>query len=216
MRKTTPVLALSTILAGIVFAATQHPAAAACADGSPGCIEPHAIGPVAELDRRRGFDDFRAREHELPVDLWDKIKSLPIPHDKMEDLTNRLLDIEHLYADAEAGVEAAEKTIRDADAAIDKANSERIRAVAEKRAAEDQRGHEYARFVGVLEDAMREFRPLPPPREARWEPRWHPPHRIFWHHFRGGCLADPCGPCGCPVERRPDFFPPFFPHHFDP
>jgi hypothetical protein len=202
------VLALSTILAGIVFAATQHPADAACADGSPGCSEPHAIGPVAELDRRRGFEDFRGREHELPVDLWDKIRSLPIPHDKMDDITARLMDIMHHYGDAEAGVEDAEKKIREADEAIDRAKSERIAAVERKRAAEEQRGHEYSRFVWVLEDATREFRPLPPLREP---PRWHPPRRVFWHHFRGNCEVDPCAPCGCWPERRPDFFPRFIP-----
>src|ERR1700683_5507513 len=120
MRRTTPVLALSTILAGIAFAAIQHPADAACTDGSPGCTESaHPIGPVAELDRRRGSEDFRGREHELPVDLWDKIRSLPIPHDKMDDITARLMEIMHHYGDAEAGVEDAEKKIREADDAID-------------------------------------------------------------------------------------------------
>jgi hypothetical protein len=209
MRRITPVLALSTILAGIVFAASQHPADAACADGLPGCADPtRPIGPVAQLDRRRGFDDFKGREHELPVDLWDRIKSLPIPHDKMDDITARLLEIMHHYGDAEAGVEQAEKDIRAADDAIDKATSDRIAAVERKRSAEELRGHEYSRFVGVLEDATREFRPLPPPREPV---RWHPPHRVFWHHFRGHCLVDPCAPCGCWPERRPEFFPPFIP-----
>ncbi len=214
MRRTTPVLAFSTILAGIVFAAIQHPADAACSDGSPGCSElARPIGPVAELDRRRGFDDLKGREHELPVDLWDRIKSLPIPRDKMDDLTTRLMEIMHHYGEAEDGVEAAEKGIREADDAIDKAKSDRIRAVEAKRAAEEQRGHEYSRFVGVLEEATREFRPLPPLREPV---RWHPPHRVFWHHFRGNCEVDPCAPCGCWPERRPDFFPPFFPRHPDP
>jgi hypothetical protein len=211
MRRITPVLALSTILAGIVFAATQHPADAACSDGSPGCESARSLVRVAELDRRR--EDFRGREHELPIDLWDKIRSLPIPHDKMEDLTARLVEIMHHYGDAEAGVEDAERKIREADEAIDKAKSDRIAAEELKRAAEEQRGHEYSRFVGVLEDATREFRPLQPLREPV---RWHPPHRIFWHHFRGNCEVDPCAPCGCWPERRPEFFPLLFPQPINP
>jgi hypothetical protein len=215
MRRITPVLALSTILAGIVFAAVQQPADAACSDGLPGCADPtRPIGPVAELDRRRGYDDFKGREHELPVDLWDRIKSLPIPRDKMDDITARLLEIMHHYEDAEGLVEQAEKDIRAADEAIDKAKSDRIAAEEKKRAGEEQRGHEYSRFVGVLEDATREFRPLPPLREP--PPRWHPPHRVFWHHFRGNCEVDPCAPCGCWPERRPELFPFLNPHHFDP
>ena len=195
MRRTTPVLALSTILAGIVFAATQHPADAACGNGSPGCESARSLVRVAELDRRRGFEDFKGREHELPIDLWDRIKSLPIPRDKMDDITARLLDIMHHYGDAEAGVADAEKKIREADEAIDKARSEKIAAEEQKRAQEEMRAHEYSRFVSVLEDATREFRPLPPLREP--SPRWHPPHRVFWHHFRGYCQVDPCAPCGC-------------------
>jgi hypothetical protein len=218
MRRITPVLALSTILAGIVFAASQHPADAACADGLPGCSEPtHAIGPLADAGGRRGFEDRgREREHEFPTDLWDKIRSLPIPREKMEDLTARLMDIMHRYGEAQGHVEEAEKKIFDADEAIDKAKSDRISGEAQKHAAEEERSHEYSRFVSVLEDAMHEFRPPPPPREARWEPRWHPPHRVFWHHFRGGCEVDPCGPCGCPVERPPVFFPLIGPPRFDP
>ena len=200
MRRTTPVLALSTILAGIVLATIQHPADAACSDGLPGCSDStRPIGPLAQLDRRRGPEDFRrgpedfkGREHELPIDLWDKIRSLPIPHDKMEDLTTRLVGIMDRYGEAEAAVEQAEKDIRLADEAIDKAKSDRIAAEEKKRAGEERRGHEYSRFVWLLEDATREFRPLPPLREP--PPRWHPPRRVFWHHFRGNCEVDPCAP----------------------
>jgi hypothetical protein len=211
MRKTTPVLALSTIVASILFAANQHSADAACTSASaPGCNEPaRPIGRVAEMGFRPGPEEQRAREHDLPTDLWDRVRAMAPSQAALEDLNGRIADVIHLYTDAEGKVREATKKIQDADDRIDRAKSEKITAEAEKRAAEEERGREFARFIWLLEDALREFRPPPPPPPR--EPRWRP-HRVFWHHFHGHCEVDPCVPCGCPVERRPEFFPLIGPH----
>jgi len=190
MRRTTPVLALSTIVAGVLFAATQQPADAACTGaGAPGCNEPaHGIGPLAEAERRPGGDEWRAREHELPTELWDKVRS-SVPPEKMDELSTKIADIVHRYEEAGGHVREAEKKIFDADEAIDRARSEKVRAEGEKRAAEEERGRQFARFIWVLEDAVHEFRPPPRPEPPHWRP-----HRVFWHHFRGYCEAEPCAP----------------------
>lgn len=208
MRRTTPVLAFSTILAAILFAAAQHPAHAACTDeSSPGCNDPaHPIGRLAEAGERRGYEELRGRDHDFPSELLDKVKvlrMLGLSPAEMEEATNKLMDVVHRYAEAEGHVRESEKKIRDADDAIDKAKSDKIAGEAEKRAAEEERSRQLSRFVFLLEDSLHQFRPPPPPREP---PRWRP-HRVFWHHFREGCLVDPCGPCGCWPERRPEVFP---------
>jgi hypothetical protein len=209
MRRTTPVLALSTILASILFAPTQHAADAACANAEPGCNEPaHAIGPLAQAERRPGIEEWRSRERELPTDLWDRVRSMAIPEDRMAELSGKITDIVRRYAEAGGHVHEAERRIFEADEAIFRARDEKTSAEDERRAAEQERGRQFSRFIFVLEDALREFRPPPPP-------RWRP-HRVFWHHFRGNCEVDPCGPCGCPVEQRPVFFPLLGPAHSDP
>jgi hypothetical protein len=196
MRRTTPVLALSTILASILFAAPHHSADAACDRGQSSCNEPtRGIGPLAEAERRPGSEEWRAREHELPLDLWDRVRSLSIPQDKMEELTKQLMDIVHRYSEASGHVHDAEKRIFDADETIDRAKGDRIRGEGEKRAAEEERGRQFARFIWVLEDALHDFRPPPPPRP---EPHWRP-HRIFWPHFRAECEFDACA---WPNRRR--------------
>jgi hypothetical protein len=190
MRRTTPVLALSTILASMLFGATQRPADAACTNASAnGCNEPaHAIGPLAESERRPSLEELTAKEHELPTELWDKVRS-SIPPDRMEELSNKIADIVHRYAEAGGHARDADKKIFDADEAIDRARSDRITAEGEKRAAEEERDRQLARFIAVLEDTLREFRPPSPPREPHWRP-----HRAFWHHFRRDCEVDPCAP----------------------
>jgi hypothetical protein len=193
MRRTTPVLTFSTILTSILFAATQHPAGAACTNGgAPGCNESvHGIGQLAEAERRPGIEEWRTREHEFPTELWDKVRvlrTLGLSPAALEDVTNKLMDVVHRYADAEGHVREAERRIRDADDAIDKAKSQKIIGEQDKFAAEEERGRQLSRFVWVLEDALREFRPLPPLRE----PRWHP-HRVLGPHFREHCEVDPCG-----------------------
>ena len=189
MRRTTPVLALSTIMANILLAAPQHSADAACDRGLSGCNEPvHGIGPLAEAERRPGSEEWRAKERELPTELWDRVRTLSIPPDKMEELTNKLMDVVHRYSEASGHVRQAEKKIFDADEVIDRAKSERITGEEEKRAAEEERGRQFARFIWVLEDALHDFRPPPPPRP---EPHWRP-HRIFWPHFRAECEVERC------------------------
>jgi hypothetical protein len=198
MRRTTPVLALGTIMASILFAAPPRSADAACDRGSPGCNEPaHGIGPLAEAERRPGAEEWRAREHELPTELWDRVRSLSIPPDKMEELSNKLMDVVHRYSEASGHVHEAEKKIFNAEEAIDRAKSERITGEGEKRAAEEERGRQFARFIWVLEDALHDFRPPPPPRP---EPHWRP-HRIFWPHVRAECEVE-VDRCTWPSGRR--------------
>jgi hypothetical protein len=197
MRRTTLVLAFSAILTSILFAAAQHPADAACANGgAPGCDElAHGIGQLAEAERRPGIEEWRAREHEFPTELWDKVRvlrTLGLSPAELEDVTNKLMGVVHRYADAEGHMREAERRTRDADDALEKAKSQKIIGEADKHAAEEERGRQLSRFVWVLEDALREFRPPPPPRE----PRWHP-HGVLGPHFRGHCEVDPCGSCDC-------------------
>jgi hypothetical protein len=209
MRKKTPVLALSTVLASFLLIAAQHPADAACAGGSsPEC---DSLGQsnvkLAQADerrgpedyRRRGPEDFRARDHDLPSDLWDRIKMLPpLPPGVLEDLIKRLEDVAHKISDAEAHAAEAQKRIRDDDDQIDKLRTDKITAEGEKHAAELERERQQGRLVALLHDSLHDIKPPPPPRPPEdWRARrWFRPRPVF-HHF-------------CPPLLYPPPFPPLF------
>jgi hypothetical protein len=189
MRKTSPVLALSTIFAGFLFIAGQHPAAAACANGSSSeCDGPgQSIGKLAEADGRQGPEDLRAKDPDVPADLWDRwdrIRRLPLPGPELEDLNARIADIVHKILDARAHAHDAQKKIDDADNAIDKLRSDRSSAVGEKHAAEDEETREEGRFIAALENALHEFRPPPPRPVEEWRGKrwWFRPRPVF-HHY---------------------------------
>src|ERR1700683_4477518 len=104
MRKKSPVLALSAILASLLLIAARHPADAACASGSsPDCdVTGQSIGPLAEMGMRPGPEDSRPKEPDLPMELWDRVRRLPLPGPEFENLNARIADITHKIMDARA------------------------------------------------------------------------------------------------------------------
>ncbi len=199
MRTKSPVLALSTILASLLLIAAHRPADAACPNGSSlGCDGPgQSIGKLAEADGRSGPEDLRARGSDLPMELWDRVRRLPLPGPELEDLNARLADIVHKILDARAHARDAQKKIDDADSAIDKLRGDRISAEGEKHAAQDEESREEGRFIAALQDALHEFRPPPPPRSVEeWRRRrwWFRPAPVF-HHY-------------CPPLYEPAYPPP--------
>jgi hypothetical protein len=223
MRKTSPVLALSTILAGFLLAAAQHPANAACVNGSSSGCDNSGPGVVqlAQAGMRPGPEDLRAKDPDVPAELWDrwdKIRRLPLPGPELEDLNARMADIVHKIMDARAHARDSQKKIDDADSAIDKLKSDMIAAEGEKHAAQDEEARQEGRFIAALQNALHDFRPPPPPRppedwRARRGPpddwrarRWFRPRPVF-HHY-------------CPPLYPPPFPPPFPPpwreHEYPP
>jgi hypothetical protein len=202
MRTKSPVLALSAILASFLLIAAQHPAGAACADGSSsGCDESgQGIGKLAEAGVRSGPEDLRARERDIPSDLWDRVRTLPLPPAALEDLTKRMEDIVHKISEAQAHAAEAEKKVRDTDDAIDRLKSDRITAEGDKHAAEDERDRQQARLFALMQDSLRDFRPPPPVRPVEdWrERRWYFRPRPVFHHY-------------CPP-----FLPPWREHEYRP
>jgi len=203
MRRISPVLALSTVLASfILIAAQQHPADAGCgSDRLPGCD-----GPL-----RPGSGEFRGRDHDFPPEIWDRVKNMQLSPAGLDDLIKRMEEIAHKIADAEGKVVEYGKRLGDIDDQIDKLKTDRITAEAEKHAAEEERDRQQLRLVGLLHD----IRPPPGPpggcgerrcppddcRERRcgedWRARrWFRPRPIF-HHF-------------CPPPVFAPAFPPLF------
>jgi hypothetical protein len=208
MRKTSPVLALSTILASLLLIAVPRPADAACANGSSsGCDgSGQSIGKLAEADGRPGPEGPKASEPDLPPDLWDRwdrIRRLPLSGPELEDINARIADIVHKIMDARTHARDAQKKIDDADSAIDKLRGDRVSAEGEKHAAEDEETRQEGRFIATLENALHEFRPPPPPRPAEeWRgKRWWVRPRPVFHHY-------------CPPLYRPPFPPPLREHEF--
>lgn len=146
-----------------------------------------------------GAEDSRAKEHDLPSDLWDRVRKLPLPPAAVDDLIKRMEDIAHKIADAQGHAADAEKRIRDADDGIDKLKTDRIAAEGEKHAAEEERDRQQGRLVALLADSLHDFRPPPPPRPVEdWRAkRWFRPRPVY-RHF-------------CPL-----LYPPPFPALFPP
>jgi hypothetical protein len=174
MRILSRVLALSTVLASFILVAAQHPANAGCGiDRLPGCDGPGRLGP---------------RDHDLPPDLWDRVKTMQLSPAGLDDLIKRMEDIAHKIADAEGRAVDLGKKIADIDDQIDKLKSDRITTEAEKHAAEEERDRQQLRLVGLLHD----IRPPPLPcGEGPCRP--------------DGCRDRPCRPDGCRDRPcRPD------------
>jgi hypothetical protein len=158
---------------------------------------------------RPGREDSRAREPDLPSDLWDrweKIRRMPLPGPELEDLNARMAEIVHKIMDARVHAREAQKRIDDADNGIDKLKTDRISAEGERRAAQDEESRQEGRFITALENALRDFRPPPPARPVEdWRAkRWFRPRPVF-HHY-----CPPLYPRQFPV-----FFPPPPPREYE-
>jgi len=176
MRRISPVLALSTVLASFILIATQqHPADAACgSDRLPGCDGPLRPG--------------------LPPDLWDRIKTLPLPPGVLEDIIKRLGEIGRKISDADDRAGKAGSRIGEIDETIDKLKTDRITAEAEKRAAEEERDRQQGRLAAVLHDALHDLKPLPPGPLGCGERRCPP----------DDCRERRCPPDDCRERRCPE------------
>ena len=106
----------------------------------------------------------------------------PSPAHLLDDLNNRIADVVHNISDAEHREHEADRKIREADDDMDSARGRRDAAEQEKRAAAEERQRQLVRFVELLQEALHEFRPLPPPRPEfeRREPerRFRRPYRM--------------------------------------
>lgn len=189
-------------MASFLLIAALHPADAACANGnSSGCDEPgQGIGKLAEAGMRPGSEDLKAKERDIPLDLWDRVRTLPLPPAALEDLTKRMEDIVHKITEAQVHAAEAEKKVRDADDGIDRLKGDRITAEGEKHAADEERDRQQARLFALLQDSLRDFRPPPPVRPVEdWrERRWYFRPRPVFHHY-------------CPP-----FLPPWREHEYRP
>jgi hypothetical protein len=214
MRILSPVLALSTVLASFILVAAQYPANAGCGpDRLPGCDGPGRLGP--------------GRDHDLPPELWDRVKTMQLSPAGLDDLIKRMEEIAHKIADAEARAIDLGKKVRDIDDQIDRLRSDRISAEAERHAAEEERDRQQLRLVGLLHDIRPP--PLPrdcgerrcPPDDCRDRPcsddwrarRWFRPRpRPVFHHFCPPLYPPPFPPPWRePVVEYPPPFPPPFP-----
>jgi hypothetical protein len=182
MRRISPVLALSTVLASFILIATQqHPADAACgSDRLPGCDGPLRPGP----------GDFRGRDHDFPPELWDRVKNMQLSPAGLDDLIKRMEEIAHKIADAEGRAVDYGKKLGDIDDQIDKLRTDRITAEAEKHAAEEERDRQQLRLVGLLHD----IRPPPGPQGGCGERRCPP----------DDCRERRCPPDDCRERRCPE------------
>jgi chromosome segregation ATPase len=89
----------------------------------------------------------------------------------LDELNNRIADVVHNISDAERREREAEKNIRDADDDMDSARGRRDAAEQEKRAALEEQQRQLGRFVELLQEALHELRPLPPPRPPEFDRR---------------------------------------------
>jgi chromosome segregation ATPase len=89
----------------------------------------------------------------------------------LDELNNRISDVVQNIADAERREHDADRKIREADDDMDSARGRRDAAEEEKRAAAEERARQLARFVDLLQEALHELRPLPPPRPPEFDRR---------------------------------------------
>jgi chromosome segregation ATPase len=86
------------------------------------------------------------------------------PAHMLDELNTRISDVVHSITEAEGREREAERRMREADDDMENARARRQAAEADKRAAAEDRERQVARFVGLLEQSLHEFRFMAGPR----------------------------------------------------
>ena len=107
------------------------------------------------------------------------------PAHMLDELNTRISDVVHSITEAEGREREAERKMREADDDMENARARRQAAEADKRAAAEDRERQVARFVGLLEQSLHQFRFMAGPRsdehrddrrDEHREPDRRPPH----------------------------------------
>jgi hypothetical protein len=138
-------------------------------------------------------DEAGPRDHEPPLEGRDRVVLPESPAHMLDELNSRIADVVHNINEAEGREHEAERRMREADDDMENARARRQAAEADKRAAAEDRERQVARFVGLLEQSLHEFRFMAGPRlddrrddhrdehrePDRRSPRLHEaPHRV--------------------------------------
>ena len=121
----------------------------------PDAIARQGIGKLAEAGMRPGPEDLKAKDRDLPSELWDRVKTLPLPPAALEDLIKRMAGHRPQDHGSPGPCADAEKKIRDADDGIDRLKSDRITAEGEKHAADEERDRQQARLFAAADCSAR-------------------------------------------------------------
>ena len=123
-----------------------------------------------------------------PPDSQERIELAPSPAQMLVELNKRIGDVVNSIAEAERREHDAASKIRDADDDMDSARGRHDAAEQEKHAAAEERQRQLARFVDLLQEALHDLKPAPPPRPPEVERR--EPERRFRRPYgmvrRGG------------------------------
>jgi hypothetical protein len=143
-------------------------------------------GPGEHLPPREGREHLPPSEGQEHLPPPEGQEHLPPRQDygPLDELSRRIADVVRNIDDTDRLEHQADGDIRDADDAMDTAKGQRDAAEQKKLGAIEARQRQLARFVDLLQEALHELKPPPPPRPPEVEHR--EPDRRF---HRPPCCA---------------------------